>query len=72
MKTLQATQSLFPTPADEAADRVRREIAEAFERYRRYLDSLHQWHGQNAASDSAKKTKATATPKPEVPSLLAR
>lgn len=71
MKTLQAIQSLFPLPVDPAAGRVRNEIAGAFERHGRYLDTLHQWHGQNAASDSAKKTKATATPKPEVPSPLA-
>lgn len=71
MKTLQATQSLFPVPVDQAAGRVRNEIAGAFERHRRYLDTVHQWHGQNAASDSAKKTRTPATAKPEVPSPLA-
>lgn len=71
MKTLQATQSLFPLSVDQAAERVRDEIAGAFDRHRQYLDTLRQWHEQNAPNDSARKTKTTATPKPEVPSPAA-
>lgn len=71
MKTSQATQSLFPLSADQAADQVRDEIAGAFDRHRRHLDTLRQWHEQNPPNDNARKTKTPATPKPEVPSPLA-
>lgn len=71
MKTSQARQSLFPLPADQAAERVRDEIAGAFDRHCRHLDTLRQWHEQNLPNDNARKTKTTATPKPDVPSPLA-
>lgn len=71
MKTLQATQNLFPLSADEAAESVRNEIASAFERHRRYLDILRQWHDQNAAGGGVRPTLSHEMQKPEVPNPLA-
>lgn len=71
MKTLQATQSLFPLSADQAAERVRDEIAGAFDRHRRHLDTLRQWRDQSGFSRGAKVTNLIQVPKPEVPAPLA-
>lgn len=69
MNTLQAT--LFPLPADQAAERARVEIAGAFERHRRHLDTLRRWRDQADLSQGGQVTKKPQMSKPEVPAPLA-
>lgn len=71
MNPIPATRSLFPLPADQAAELARDEIAGAFERHRRHLDTLRQWRNQSELSQRAKVTKPIQVPKPEVPAPLA-
>lgn len=64
MNIPQATRRLFPLPTVQAAEQARTEIAGAFERHRRYLDTSRQWQDQNAASDRAKQTCPPGMPSP--------
>lgn len=71
MNTLQTTKSLFPLPADQAAERARDEIAGAFERHRRYLDTLRQWRDQRDVDRGDQAAKPAQIPKPEAPAPMA-
>lgn len=71
MNTLHATQGFFPLSANQAAGQVCDEIAGAFERHRRHLDTLRQWRDQHDLGRGGKVTKKPQTPKPEVPAPLA-